>query len=113
MEPAAPAPTTTPRWSSAQALAKLPVEQRAALVLVDLQGYPVAEVAQILGVAEGTIKSRCARGRARLAMLLGHLRPADPGRRAPRHRRGTTGRGDPVTSTQRIGQPTTRAEGVS
>jgi RNA polymerase sigma-70 factor (ECF subfamily) len=56
------------------ALAKLPVEQRAALVLVDIGGYPVAEAAEILGVAEGTIKSRCARGRARLAVLLGHLR---------------------------------------
>ncbi|SCL15849.1 RNA polymerase, sigma subunit, ECF family [Micromonospora rhizosphaerae] len=57
-----------------QALAELPVEQRAALILVDVQGYPVAEVARILGVAEGTVKSRCARGRARLATLLGHLR---------------------------------------
>ena len=41
---------------------------------MDVQGYPVAEVARILGVAEGTVKSRCARGRARLAVLLGHLR---------------------------------------
>jgi RNA polymerase sigma-70 factor, ECF subfamily len=56
------------------ALAQLPAEQRAALVLVDVQGYPVAEAAEILGVPEGTIKSRCARGRARLAVLLGHLR---------------------------------------
>jgi RNA polymerase sigma-70 factor (ECF subfamily) len=56
------------------ALAQLPAEQRAALVLVDMQGYPVAEAAEIMGVAEGTIKSRCARGRARLALLLGHLR---------------------------------------
>jgi RNA polymerase sigma-70 factor (ECF subfamily) len=56
------------------ALAQLPAEQRAALVLVDVQGYPVAEAAKILDVAEGTIKSRCARGRARLAVLLGHLR---------------------------------------
>ena len=28
----------------------------------------------MFGVAEGTVKSRCARGRARLAVLLGHLR---------------------------------------
>jgi RNA polymerase sigma-70 factor (ECF subfamily) len=56
------------------ALAQLPAEQRVPLVLLDMQGYSVAEIAQILGVAEGTVKSRCARGRARLAILLGPLR---------------------------------------
>jgi RNA polymerase sigma-70 factor (ECF subfamily) len=56
------------------ALATLPPEQRAALVLVDMEGYPVAEVAQMLGCAEGTVKSRCSRGRTRLAGLLGDLR---------------------------------------
>ena len=43
-------------------------------VLVDVHGYPVSEVAAILGVPPGTVKSRCARGRARLAELLGYLR---------------------------------------
>ncbi|MCX6398752.1 MAG: RNA polymerase sigma factor SigM [Propionibacteriales bacterium] len=52
------------------ALATLPAEQRAAVVLVDMEGYPIAEVAQILDCAEGTVKSRCSRGRARLAGLL-------------------------------------------
>ncbi len=56
------------------ALAALPEDQRLALVLVEMQGYPVAQAAEILGVPEGTIKSRCARGRARLAVLLGYLR---------------------------------------
>ncbi|MEV0805427.1 RNA polymerase sigma factor SigM [Micromonospora sp. NPDC050200] len=74
VEPAAPAPDHDTALVVRQALATLPVEQRAALVLVDVQGYPVAEVARILGVAEGTVKSRCARGRARLAVQLGHLR---------------------------------------
>jgi RNA polymerase sigma-70 factor, ECF subfamily len=74
-EPAAPAPDHDTALIVRQALASLPPEQRAALVLVDVQGYPVAEVAAILGVAEGTVKSRCARGRARLAGLLGDLRP--------------------------------------
>jgi RNA polymerase sigma-70 factor (ECF subfamily) len=41
----------------------------------------VAEAAEILGVAEGTIKSRCARGRARLAVLLGYLRNPPGGSR--------------------------------
>ena len=56
------------------ALAELPVEQRAALVLVDLHGFSVAEAAEILGIAEGTVKSRCSRGRAKLAVILGYLR---------------------------------------
>ncbi|SIN27556.1 RNA polymerase sigma factor SigM [Micromonospora cremea] len=76
VEPAAPAQDHDTALVVREALAALPIEQRAALVLVDVQGYPVAEVARILGVAEGTVKSRCARGRARLAVLLGHLRPS-------------------------------------
>lgn len=56
------------------ALRMLPPEQRSALVLVDMMGYPVADVAVILGVSTGTIKSRCARGRARLVPYLSHLR---------------------------------------
>jgi RNA polymerase sigma-70 factor (ECF subfamily) len=58
-----------------EALGTLPADQRAALVLVDMQGYPVAEAARILDVPTGTVKSRCARGRARLLPLLTHLRP--------------------------------------
>jgi len=57
------------------ALAGLTADQRAALVLVDVEGFPVEEAAQILGVPVGTVKSRCARGRARLAGTLAHLRP--------------------------------------
>jgi RNA polymerase sigma-70 factor (ECF subfamily) len=60
------------------ALATLPAEQRAAIVLVDIEGYPVDEVAAMLEVPSGTIKSRCARGRAKLVPLLSHLR-GDPG----------------------------------
>ncbi len=62
------------RLAVQDALAALPEEQRAAIVLVDVEGYSVADTARLLGVAEGTVKSRCARGRARLAKLLGHLR---------------------------------------
>ncbi|MER6564808.1 RNA polymerase sigma factor SigM [Streptomyces sp. NPDC001093] len=62
-----------------EALGTLPHDQRAALVLVDMQGYPVAEAARILDVPTGTVKSRCARGRARLLPLLTHLRPEGPG----------------------------------
>jgi RNA polymerase sigma-70 factor (ECF subfamily) len=55
------------------ALGELHADQRAALVLVDMEGYPVQEAARILEVPPGTIKSRCARGRARLALLLADL----------------------------------------
>ncbi|MEU5364895.1 RNA polymerase sigma factor SigM [Streptomyces sp. NPDC005925] len=72
-----------------KALRTLPPDQRAALVLVDMQGYPVAEAARVLDVPVGTVKSRCARGRARLLPLLTHLRPGaasdeKPGRRRNR-----------------------------
>lgn len=56
-----------------RALMRLPVEQRAAVVAVDMQGYSIADTAQLLGVAEGTVKSRCARARVRLAEMLGYL----------------------------------------
>jgi RNA polymerase sigma-70 factor, ECF subfamily len=61
------------------ALGSLPAEQKAALVLVDMEGYPVAEAAQILDCATGTVKSRCSRGRARLAPLLRELLEGNPG----------------------------------
>ena len=62
------------------ALALLPVEQRVAILLVDVHGLPVEQAAEVLGVPAGTVKSRCSRGRARLALSLGHLRnrPAPP-----------------------------------
>jgi RNA polymerase sigma-70 factor (ECF subfamily) len=65
------------RMAVTEALDTLPAPQRDAILLVDVEGYSVAETAQLLGVAEGTVKSRCARGRARLAVLLGHLRNPD------------------------------------
>jgi RNA polymerase sigma-70 factor (ECF subfamily) len=83
-EPAAPGDPMAERETALmvrEALATLPAEQRAALVLTEMQGHSVAEVAVMLGVAEGTVKSRCARARARLALALGHLRPlpGEPG----------------------------------
>jgi RNA polymerase sigma-70 factor (ECF subfamily) len=56
------------------ALATLAPEQRAALVLVDVLGHDIDTAASILGCLPGTVKSRCSRGRARLAPLLAHLR---------------------------------------
>ena len=64
----------------AAAMEQITADQRAALVLVDMEGYSVAEAAQILGCAPGTVKSRCARGRARLLPLLAPLRQSEEGR---------------------------------
>ena len=60
------------------ALRRLPVDQAAAVVIVDVEGFSVREAAQILEAPEGTVKSRCARGRARLAELLSELAPGNP-----------------------------------
>ena len=60
------------------ALRRLVPDQQAALVLVDMLGYSISDAAEVLGVSEGTVKSRAARGRARLQPRLAHLRPAGP-----------------------------------
>lgn len=62
-----------------EALATLPPDQRAAIVLVDLEGWSVEDAARILDCPTGTIKSRCFRGRAKLAERLRHLRNPDGG----------------------------------
>ncbi len=63
----------------ASALATLPVEQRSALVLVDMYGWSVEDAARVLDCPTGTVKSRCARGRARLLPLLRDRNPqGDP-----------------------------------
>jgi RNA polymerase sigma-70 factor (ECF subfamily) len=52
------------------ALAKVSVELREAVILRDLQDLDYKEIAQVLGIPEGTVKSRISRGRAELARLL-------------------------------------------
>ncbi len=66
-----------------KALAQLPEEFRAAVVLSDLEDLAVAEVARVLDVPTGTAKSRIFRGRRMLAEILGN--PGDAVRR-PRNR---------------------------
>ncbi|MEP6665312.1 MAG: RNA polymerase sigma factor SigM [Nocardioidaceae bacterium] len=65
-----PAEDSERRTDVLAALARIGHHQRAALVLVDMEGYSVDEAAEILGCAPGTVKSRCSRGRARLVPLL-------------------------------------------
>ncbi|MEV2278495.1 RNA polymerase sigma factor SigM [Nocardiopsis sp. NPDC049922] len=71
---------TESRLDVQAALEQLPLDQRLALTLVDMLGYRVEEAARILDVASGTVKSRCARGRAKLLPSLAHLRNPQPPR---------------------------------
>ena len=68
-----PARTSDTRLDVDAALRLLPPQQRAALVLVDMLGFSVADTAAILDTSPGTVKSRCARARARLLPHLVHL----------------------------------------
>ncbi|HEX6337510.1 MAG TPA: RNA polymerase sigma factor SigM [Jiangellaceae bacterium] len=90
-----PADFVATRLDVEAALATLPSEQRAALVLVDMEGVPVAEVAEMLGCAVGTVKSRCARARAKLLPLL-----------VPQQREGNRAAAPDVPSTSRPSRST-------
>lgn len=59
----------------AAALASLPPEFRAAVVLCDIEGLSYEEIAAVLDVKIGTIRSRIHRGRAQLRTALAHRRP--------------------------------------
>lgn len=66
------------------ALANLPDEYRAAVVMSDLHGMRYAEIAEVLQVPEGTVKSRLFRGRRILqkelvgyAVEMGYIKPRD------------------------------------
>jgi RNA polymerase sigma-70 factor (ECF subfamily) len=88
------------------ALATLPGEQRVALVLVEVEGYPVGEVAKMLGCPVGTVKSRCARARARLLPLL---TPEDES--PPAHYLRDPAHGNPLTAADVPSSPASGAGG--
>lgn len=52
------------------ALARLPLDQRSVVVMVDMVGYGYEDAADALGIPVGTVKSRLARGRLRVADIL-------------------------------------------
>ena len=62
----------------AAALAELPEDQREAVALVDIEGWSIDQAALMLGCPAGTVKSRCSRGRAKLAKRLSYLRNPGP-----------------------------------
>ena len=77
-----PAEQTERRSIVMAALAQLSEDHRRAVVLVDMEGYSVDEAAELLGCPSGTVKSRCARARAKLLPLLHDLR-GDDGNQEP------------------------------
>jgi RNA polymerase sigma-70 factor (ECF subfamily) len=92
-DPADPMDRLETQLAVAEALALLPDDQREAILLVDVEGWSVEDAARMLECPTGTIKSRCSRGRAKLAKQLGYLRNpglVDPvvGPEAPRTQGG-------------------------
>jgi RNA polymerase sigma-70 factor (ECF subfamily) len=65
------------------ALRTLPASLRTALVLYDIEGLPYGEISRVLGVAEGTVKSRIHRARRalrdELREFVNAAEPPDPG----------------------------------
>jgi RNA polymerase sigma-70 factor (ECF subfamily) len=100
-----PASRAALRLDVTAALATLPDEQRIALVLVDMEGYPVADVAQLLDCPVGTVKSRCARGRARLLPLLAASQTGDIGGGNPASSPGVPSMPAGVDTQQSGGEP--------
>lgn len=91
------------------ALSSLSPDQRAALVLVDVMGHSVDDAARILDCPVGTVKSRCARGRAKLLPLLEHLRNRDGSAGVEI---GVTGTGtDPTPTSPTTTEPSDHQQG--
>ena len=78
------------------ALAALPPDFRAAVVLCDIEGLSYEEIADVLGLKLGTVRSRIHRGRSMLRKALAHRAPAVGRSRysgpadLPRQERGVT-----------------------
>jgi RNA polymerase sigma factor (sigma-70 family) len=61
-------------WEVREAVAQLPPEEQEVIRLQHLEGFTHAQIAERLGIAAGTVKSRSFRAHKRLAAILGHLR---------------------------------------
>ena len=84
-DPADPSPGTEEQVVAAEdrqrlreAIRSLPEEQREALVLTQLEKVPYEEAAGLLGISEGTVKSRVNRAKARLKEILSEERELSP-----------------------------------
>ena len=79
---------------AARALASLPVEQREAVVLFEIDGYSIEDIAGMQGVSVPAVKSRLTRGRERLRRWYERQGLAQPGQ-DPDLRAGATARSSP------------------
>jgi RNA polymerase sigma-70 factor (ECF subfamily) len=70
VDPEALTMTAERHTALARALAGITADQRAAIVLFDVEGYDYGEIAEMTGVSLGTVKSRIHRGRLSLRSLL-------------------------------------------
>lgn len=61
-------------WEVREAVAQLPADEQEVVRLQHLEGFTHTQIAERLGVAVGTVKSRSFRAHKRLAAQLGHLR---------------------------------------
>ncbi len=76
--PRDPGDTVSARIDVDRGLALIPEEFRTAVVLRDVAGLDYAEIAAVLDIAPGTVRSRIARGRSRLAdAIAGNQNPTD------------------------------------
>jgi RNA polymerase sigma factor (sigma-70 family) len=75
-----------------RALGQLPADQRAAILLIGLEGMPYAEIGAVLGIPVGTVRSRLSRGRRALRELM----RVEPGQRSA------------ITNREAIQSPTLR-----
>ena len=75
--------TVADRLTLDEALARLPEDYRLAVVLRDVADLDYAEIATVLAIPPGTVRSRIARGRAALAASLGGNRAGPPRRPSP------------------------------
>jgi len=93
------------------ALARVPLEFRVALVLCDLYQLPTAQAAEILGIPVGTVKSRAFRGRLALSELLSAAGASPSGAAEPERARAKaptgTGTGTSV-ATSELAEPERR-----
>lgn len=74
-------PDTSAEKVLQEVIAALPLDQRECFVRIDLLGFTYSEVAHDLNIPEGTVKSRRARGKARLVEALREAELVGPSRR--------------------------------